>query len=485
VDLTATIRAVVPDALVMGVSGVQINDGWCLPGGYLYQILTSLATTDPNPINGISTHTYNSLSGDLFLGRTCYEQLAAMVESLGLSSLPIFDTEQGFFAEDFGVFEPRLQGRWTMQMFLLEEQYGIPKEHHVIWFDSTVPGQEGDAGFPSMYSSRNTWFPAVAMIRAFSAEVWGMPCPPEVLDFGTPGNNMMLGSVYSSPSSGNSLIALQSAGSTDLSVRFTVTGASTFTLVDCFGNTSTLAASGDILSVPTAMEPVYLRVPSGTTATLIQDWNFGTDLALSGTARASGSLGNVAATASIMVSGPVVSHQYYNHDLTTRGQPGAPYIDDTNSFPAWATVRWSRPQALDTILIFAAPPWRAQGTLLDFDVQYLLNDGETWQTVTTITEPAKFSTVSDSTATEFAFVTYEGDVGCTVESYFSDRWVFYVPIGEVVTTTGIRVYVLNATFGKDPCIQAQQARGNDASTYQAFGNNFMLRQISAYKSTAR
>jgi len=138
---------------------------------------------------------------------------------------------------------------------------------------------------------------------------------------------------------------------------------------------------------------------------------------------------------------------------------------------------------LDTVLVIATAPWQGQGTLLDFEVQYLLSDGVTWQPIKTVTEPAKFSTVDDPTATAFGFTTYQGDVGCTVESYFSDRWVFYVQIGQVLTTKGIRVYILNATFGKDPCIQAQEARGNTASNYRAFGNNFMLRQISVYNST--
>jgi hypothetical protein len=444
----------------------------------LYNQLRDLAAMDPVPIDGISFHSYNCNNGDLLLGRICYQQLANNISAVGLSGLPLFNTEQGFFAMNYGVFEPRLQGRWTMQMLLLQEQFGIPKEHHIIFYDSVVSGQTGTAGFPSNYSTRNTWFPAVAMMRAFSAEVWGMPGPPTVLNFGNPGNNMMLGSVYTSPIAGNSLIALQSAGSTDLTVRFTVTGATTFTLVDCFGNTSRLAASGGVLSVPTAMEPVYLRVPAGATATLIRDWNFSTDLATLGTASASGSVANVRANAKIMVQGPIPSTYYYNTALTVRGEQGAPYIDDTDSFPAWASVTWKTAQTFDAVLVIATPPWQGQGTLLDFEIQYLLSDGVTWQTVKTVNEPAKFGSVSDPTATEFGFVTYEGDVGCTVESYFSDRWVFYVPLGQVVTTKGIRVYVLNATFGKDPCIQAQEARGNNAS--KAFGNNFMLRQISVY-----
>jgi hypothetical protein len=162
---------------------------------------------------------------------------------------------------------------------------------------------------------------------------------------------------------------------------------------------------------------------------------------------------------------------------------GAPYVDDTNGFPAWASVTWARPQTLDTVLVVATPPWQAQGTLLDFDVQYLMADGVTWQTAKTVNEPAKFGAVTDPSATEFSFVTYEGDVGCTVESYFSDRCVFYVRLVAPVTTKSIRVYVRNATFGKDACIQANEAKASTNSASTVFGNNFMLRQISAYNST--
>jgi len=476
--LSAAIKAAEPSALVMGPCPVTFNGSNNQPGtGYIHNVLADMAAMSPVPIDGISFHSYNCHNGDLLLGRTCYQQLVSTISSVGMSRLPLFDTEQGFFAQDYGVWEPRLQGRWTMLMYLLQEQYGIPKEHHILFEDANT----GDYTFPSFYESSG-YYPAVAMIRAFSAEVWGMPATPTVLDFGNPGNNMMLGSIYTNPTAGNSLIALQSAGSTDLNVRFNVTGASAFTLVDCFGNTSRLTASGGVLSVPTAMEPVYLRVPARATATLIHDWNFATDLATLGTASASGSSVNVSANAKIMVQGPIPSTYYYNTALTARGEKGAPYVDDTDSFPAWASVTWTSAQVLDTVLVIATAPWQGQGTLLDFDVQYLLSDGVTWQTIKTVAEPAKFSTVDDPTATEFGFVTYEGDVGCTVESYFSDRWVFYIPIGQVLTTKGIRVYVLNATFGKDPCIQAQEARGNNASNYRAFGNNFMLRQISVYNS---
>jgi hypothetical protein len=179
-----------------------------------------------------------------------------------------------------------------------------------------------------------------------------------------------------------------------------------------------------------------------------------------------------------MVGGPIASTYYYNTALTTRGMQGAPYIDDTGSYPAWADVTWASAQTLDTILVIAAPPWQEQGTLLDFDVQYLLADGVTWQTAETITEPSLASTVSDPNAVSFPFVTYKGDVGCSVEQFFSGRYVFYVRLGAAVSTKGVRVFIRNATYGGNT-----NALENEVLTHlTAFGKNFTLRQISAYNS---
>jgi hypothetical protein len=85
------------------------------------------------------------------------------MESVGaVIPAAIFDTEQGFFAEDFGVFEPRLQGRWTMQMYPARGAVRTSRKS-ITSSGSKIQRHRAkrvSAGFPSMYSSRNTWFPA-------------------------------------------------------------------------------------------------------------------------------------------------------------------------------------------------------------------------------------------------------------------------------------------------------------------------------------
>jgi len=374
-------------------------------------------------------------------------------------------------------------------MYLMEEQYGIPKEHHALFKDRD-DGWANNYGVPFNYSDgQDTWFPALAQLRAYSAELWGKTFA-QAFDFGTPGNDLLQGSLFTG-SDGTGLIALMSGGATDLTVTLNVTGAATLTRVDCFGNTSTLAVTGGQVTVPLPVEPVYVRLPAGATATPVMEWDataLGSDLCRTATASASGPAG--ATDAHIMNGGYLPSSYYSDEQVTSRGQVSgrtgqimAPYIDDTGSFPAWARFDWATAQTLDRVVVFAGgPPFQSQGTLLDFDVQWLDADGTTWHTEKTITEKAQYGTVDDATANVLGHVTPAEQGGCTVESYFSERWIFPVKLASKVTTTAIRLNIRNATYGGSPTVEAFNAmEGRDSTT---FGNNFTIRQVQAFNATA-
>lgn len=463
---------------VMGPSPVSFNNSIDEQGtGYWHNFLQDLAAMDPVPIDGISFHGYNCYVGDLGLMQDCWALLNNAIADAGFEDLPLFHTEQGFFATNIGVFEPRKQAQWTMLMLLYQEQMGLPKEHHIIFFDSDT----SDYGFPSFYNQ--SWsFAAVPMIRAFSAEVWGCPPTPTALNFGTPGNWMALGSVYTNASTGNQVVALISNGATDLNVRFTVTGGTTsFTLVDAFGNTSTLTTEGNILVVPITVEPCYVRVPSGTTLTLIQDWDetatLGPELlGTYGTASSSGSSGNQTYCAKVI--GGYYSSTWFNNNAATRSTAGCPYIDDTGTFPSWFEVQLSPAQTLDTIFIWCPTPWQSEGTLLDAEVQYW--NGSAWVSAHHIVTQAVGGTAENPNATVVAHPSSQYQTGCGATSYFSNRHQFFVRLPSKVTTSAIRIYVHNATYGNDPNLTAFNCRpSGNQGLYQ---NNFALKNVWAYNS---
>lgn len=471
------VKAVRPSAKAMGPCPVSVNYSLSQPGGYLPNIFANLAAMNPVPLDGITFHPYNCFNGDLTMGRKTLTDLVAILTTNGLQNLPRFNTEQGFWTLERGVFSPRLQARWTLQMYLLMEQFGIPKEHFAYFTDADT----GDYTFPSeMSTGECNFLPVTAMIRTLSAEIWGKAFTA-ALDFGSPGNDMLLGSRYTNPNTGTQVLVFQSGGATDLTVKLTVTGASSLTVVDCFGNTSTVTVTSGVAQVPIALEPCYVRLPSGVTAVPVDLWSasvLGTDLALTATASASGS--NSGAQANRMNSGSQLSSYYLNSQLVSASQSNAPYVDNTGSSPAWARLDWATNQTINRVHVFATPPWQAQGTLLDFDVQWLDADGSTWHTAQTITEQAKYGTVDDTTANVLGHVTHAVQGGCTVENYHSERWAFPVTFSQV-TTKGIRVNIRSATYGMDPTLESFNAKFGDKTT---FSNNFTIRALQAFNAAA-
>ncbi len=467
-------------AQVLGPCPVVINGTLSGPAGtgssYLDNFCADIAAMSPVPIDGFSFHLYNSVSGDLSLGRRCLTQLDAILAYHGLSSIPKFQTEQSTTSTQNGVFMPRTSARWDMLQILLLEQHGIPKEHSHMWYD----GSNGYWAVPDFWvMTDGGWSAPGGMFRAYSMEVFGKNFA-EAYDFGTPGNDMMLGSRYHDAVTGNDVVVFQSAGQTDASLPMVISsGAIPVTTVDCFGNTSTVTPdSGGHLNLTVTMEPVYLRIPSGVTVTM-SPWRDAATLAgslgVTATVDTSGGAANKAANLHRVING-VQDTAYYNSVQSTRNNVNSPYFDDTAGFPAWISLTWPAAVSIDRLIVFTAPPWQAQGTLLDFDVQYWT--GSAWSTISTITEPATVSTVDDTTAVNFPFVEYQNQTGCTYQSFFSDRWIFDVGFA-VVSTTSIRLNIRNATYGMDSCLAAYNAQfGNKTS----FGNVFTIREMQAYAS---
>lgn len=483
-----TVKSARTGAKAVGPAPVNISENLIqMPGpptvstSYWHNFGAAVAAMNPVPLDAISFHAYNSVLGDLSLGRRSFDNLVSVLTEYGLQNLPRFHSEQGYFALNSGVLTPRQQAQWTMQLILLQEQYNVPKEHFMYF----TMADTSDYTYPSeMTTGDCNAFPLAAMGRTLSAEVYGKAFTA-ALDFGSPGNDMMLGSRYTDPNTGDQLLALQAAGSTDLAVDLTVTGASTLTTVDCFGNTGTVTVTAGKASVPTAMEPVYVRVPSGVTAVPMDMWNaaaLGPNLAVTvpAVATASGTSGNVTANAARMVDGKQSSTYGANPGAAiTRTHVYAPYVDDTTGFPAWAQDTWSADQSINTVIVFCAPLWGSGGSLLDFDVQWLDADGVTWHTGPTITE-----SVSDgdqaSSANVIAHVSHAQQGNSYVENYTPGRWIYLVKLSGTVTTKAIRVAIRNATYGMNPTIAAHNAMVSGARGQ--FGNVFTIRELQAFNA---
>lgn len=105
------------------------------------------------------------------------------------------------------------------------------------------------------------------------------------------------------------------------------------------------------------------------------------------------------------------------------------------------------------------PPWLWQSTLVDYDLQY--DVGGKWVTLETINEPTK----------TFGFYTPTNQT--TVDSYFSDRWIFIHQFAPV-TTSKIRLWVRTTTSGGGATPKVREAGG------QTGDPSVMIREIEVY-----
>ena len=107
-----------------------------------------------NYIDAFSFHAYNAINGDLDMGRRSMDRLMAVLKKYKADKKELWQTEQGYGACIYGVYRPRLQGRWVMLEMMLFDQYGLTREHNHLWYDTShgfwdVPTwwENGDGSF--------------------------------------------------------------------------------------------------------------------------------------------------------------------------------------------------------------------------------------------------------------------------------------------------------------------------------------------------
>ncbi len=444
---TETIHAVDPRLKVIGPGTVGIGpqlqgwlEGFFEAGGAKY-------------IDAFSFHFYNGLNGDLTLGRQSLDTLAATLKKYDAAGLEKWQTEQGFFACVYGAYQPRLQGRWTMLELMLFEQYGLPKEHNHLWYDRS----HGFWDFPTWWENDDGGFnPVVALVRVWSEELFGTQFA-ERYNFGPAADRLYIGSLFAGPD--KRVAVFQSAGSTDGRVSLKVTGPGRLKLVSAFGRESTIEAEQGRVLLPVPELPVYVELAAGQSLEVVPD-AWGTNLA-----RAKG----VRVASSGKAEHPVDAKIPNSTDKVVNGElenwywsqvPAAqPWMSNVDEFPAWVEVALPKAQTIGRVVIFSAPPWQWQGSLLDYELQYE-QDGH-WVTLERVKEPTEtFRFFTPATRT-------------SVDSFYSDRWIFQHAFAPIKTAK-LRLLVHNVTWGGGATEDVAQAGG------QTGPHQIMLREVEIY-----
>lgn len=408
----------------------------------------------------VSFHNYNGAEGDLSHARRVLDGFVAALQSVGQAHKERINSEAfSYFQSVYGSYEPRLQAQWTMLEMHLLEQYGVPKENCSTFYDM----QHGFWDYPSwwMHAEADEAHPGplVPIVRVWSEELFGKAFT-ERLDFGAVGNHDLLGSRFESPSTGDSVIAVQTDGR-DATVRFQVTGASSIVTVSPFGAEQSTPVVGGWVSVEVSTLPVYLRLPSGVTATP-EVVNYGIG---------SGSVPGVTATASSAANSPskVIDGLYENGHLD--GVQEFRAADGT--LPAWVRLDFDTPRRFDRIRVVCPRPWQGASAILDADVQ-ILRDGS-WVTVGTINEDPL----------TFQWSTYKASGACYTESYWSRTCKWEFVLDEIEEATAVRVYAraVSAGGGATPATTNGAGLSGGDMTGQGGATMLSLREVEVWLSS--
>lgn len=434
-------------AKAIGPCPVDITPGswtdWLTAGGAAY-------------CDELSFHDYNAITaGDFNLGRASIETFQAMLVSYGVH-LPLWQTEATHaFMSVFGIHHPR-RSRIPLIQTLLWEQYGMPRERNLVWYDIS----HGFWSYPAWLEyADGSLSPYAALYRTLSEETYGKTHDHRI-DFGSvQGNRIFLGSIYRSPTDDSSTAVVVShsyiPGAT---VTLTVTGTTLpLQYVDSWGNMETLTQTSGRVTVPVTDTPSYLRLPAGVRCSVYScnDWG-------------SNPPPNISLLANGLVSGsatPAICDNAYITDYANQAGVTISAI----SPPDTADLLWNGTVNVDRVIIWCGSPWQNDSSLAAFDIQ-TTTDGVTWTTRKTITK----------TVDSFFFGTASDNAGCTRETFWDEQWIFDVPLGATYACTGVRVNVTATSYGGEPdayCVAGSLGQGNAAQ-------HLTLQEISVPSASA-
>ncbi len=417
-------------AVVTGPSPVDIVNNWSVffaGGGHQY-------------LDELSFHDYNTfVMGNMCMARTQIENMIALKNRYA-PGLPMAQTEamsaftcNGGGASSIGLFMPRVSSS-AMLKLIVWEQYGVPKERNSYWYDYS-------GGFWSVAAFQWTGdggpLPITVLQRVLSEEVFGKQFSYR-LDMGSvAGNAVATGSVYKSHAGSTSastvvLIAASHIPSATVDLNIVGTTAA-LTVVDAFGNTSTVTPSAGVVTVPIDDVPTYIELPAGVTCSVHQFMGWGTSPNPSVSRSATTStLGGSAKTA-------LCDDAFMTQYTGGTSSPGVAYSGIT--VPDAAILLFPSTIVADRVIVFNPCAWQASSVLTTFTVDTTTNSGSSWTTGATVDVSA------DAVSTQFG--TTGATTGCGYETFWKQQRIFPVELGGV-SCNGIRISVSETSYGGSP-----------------------------------
>jgi hypothetical protein len=381
--------------------------------------------------DAISFHAYNAfVTGDLNLGRFTIQALKDDLAAHGQSSKPLWQTESvGANCNTYGIYHPR-RARKAILETLVFEQMGLPFERNPWWYDV----QHGFWDVPAIIEwSDGSLDPHAVLGRVLAEETWGKPFASAV-DFGTFGNAMYMGNVYTNADGASTLALMATSFMTGGSITLTINGTSDgIVVVDGFGNERTLPQSKGRITLSMTDIPTYVRLPSGASASVYRvnghsPLGNGASISPASTTK---QLGGV--TYALLADDAYMTGYGPNWGIAPDG------LNVAEDVPSDLTLVWSGNRTIERVIIWCGPSWQSAGTIIKADVQTF--DGSQWITRKQINKP---------TPPWFYFGSDGFNSWCVVETYWDEQWIHDVELDSPISCQGVRINVTEASYGGEP-----------------------------------
>lgn len=467
--LRAAVHAGNPSAKAMGPAEVTcfVNGGTY--GGALNTVSLQLFLNNvtPGTLDAFSGHFYNSYLDPLAWARTLAET-RSVLSAAGYPNLELWVSEgPSVLATNWGMTDLGRCVQSVMWFYLVGEQYGLVKEHCAFFYDNS----HGFNAFQSWVKEAGSLYPAATGMRVRSEEIFGKAYDT-ALSFGTLGTGFFFGNILRG--SNGTCVEIITQGNIYDEVTLNVSDTGTITYSDWQGRTSTVTVSGGKITVPVGPLPTYVRLSAACTVSADSSLSKvvgGTNVATTATAVSGTGASNVS-----RIKDGTFQTGGVNGTFDTSGTA----FRDTSALGAnsYVELQWGSAQTIASVAWRGLPAWQGNASAITAaKLEYW--DGTTWQACPTVDKGHwdKNGRYLNHTATSMSLWNPEGAFYNALSDRFTSwdyQWSYSAPLRVPVTTTRIRLTVLDTTYGHNP-----------DSTGQSVGPQmFMISELCAFTGTA-
>ncbi|MGB2781925.1 MAG: fibronectin type III domain-containing protein, partial [Phycisphaerae bacterium] len=438
------IKGIDPAAIVMGPDTCSVdlpwNEAFMEAGGGNY-------------IDAYSIHDYEGNGIDPFHWIWKMNSVRALMDTYGIGTMPIWQTERAIDAVHGLVFLGANQAiHITLHRDLLE-LFGVTNNHNYHFYTD----DHGFHAVPTFVFASSGPHPAALVVRTRCAMTQALDRTfVEKLDFGATGNKMFLGLLYTGAD--GSTLTLRNLGMDELPVDLDISSGASVDVVDSFGNVETVPIQSGKATITTTQLPIYVKLTTSQSVTA-PTIDLGTNIASEATFTYSG--GNTSDPALLTDGIMQVWHANNPWGDPWKGDYLGEYFDET---PETFDITFPTAREIAGLLVYGARADNPYSAILDYDLQY--HDGQDWVTLEEVRAACPTSTIIPT------FL-------CNAVAWLMDNNFYVHQFAEPVTTDKLRLIVRRVTIGYMPDIEASQAAGWNPS-----GHILQLREIEVYEGLA-